>query len=61
MTQPPPTPRRVAYCSWHNGLSDTALVVQINNDSASGPNGGLYYACAPCRQQHGLTPLGDQP
>lgn len=52
--------RPIAYCNWHRGLSDTALLVQMNDEAASGPNGGLLYACAGCRQQHDLTPIGDQ-
>jgi hypothetical protein len=62
MSQPSPASgaRPIAYCSWHRGLSDTALLVQMDNEPASGPNGGLYYACTNCRQQHRLTPIGDQ-
>lgn len=61
MSQPSPASgaRPIAYCSWHRGLSDTALLVRIQQEAASGP-GGLLYACASCRQQHGLTPIGDQ-
>jgi hypothetical protein len=53
--------RRPAWCSWHDGLSDTAVLVQVRDDSATGPNGGLLYACDRCRQAHALTPLTDQP
>lgn len=62
MSQPSPASgaRPIAYCSWHKGLSDSALLVQMNDEAASGPNGGLLYACAPCRQQHDLTPFGDK-
>lgn len=42
------------WCNWHRGPSDTAVLVRII-EQASGPGGGLY-ACAPCRQQHRLTP-----
>lgn len=55
---PPPAPRRVAYCSWHRGLSDTAVLVRIHEQATT--FGGSLLACAPCREQHSLTPLGDQ-
>ena len=57
MSQPDrPEPRTIAWCSWHNRLSDTALLVRIH-DQGSGTGGGSLYACARCRQQHGLTPM----
>lgn len=60
-TSEPRGPRAIAYCSWHRGLSDTARLIRIQQEAATGPNGGLLFACAGCRQKHGLTPLGDQP
>jgi hypothetical protein len=51
---------RIAWCSWHNGLADTARAVRSQTEAASGPNGGLLYACARCRQQHDLTPLTER-
>ncbi|MFE5139257.1 hypothetical protein ACFRDV_16540 [Streptomyces fagopyri] len=42
------------WCHWHRGPSNTSVVVDVA-DTASGPGKALY-ACAPCRQQRGLTP-----
>ncbi|MFW3474480.1 hypothetical protein ACN24M_24755 [Streptomyces microflavus] len=54
-----PTPataeRTFGWCHWHEGPSETALMVQII-EQGSGPGAGLY-ACAPCREQRRLTPL----
>lgn len=52
--------RRPAWCSWHDGLSDTALLVRVHTEAAGGPNGGLLYACARCREMHGLIPLTER-
>ncbi|WP_369778050.1 hypothetical protein [Streptomyces sp. R33] len=41
------------WCNWHDGPSETALVVQWG-ESNSGPPKPLY-ACAPCREQRDLT------
>ncbi|MFD5508175.1 hypothetical protein ACFWIB_10425 [Streptomyces sp. NPDC127051] len=41
------------WCDWHDGPSETALEVQWG-ESCSGPPKPLY-ACAPCREQRGLT------
>jgi hypothetical protein len=43
------------WCHWHEGPSGTALLVGAVEKN-SGPPYGLY-ACAPCREQRGLTPL----
>ncbi|MFJ7207485.1 hypothetical protein ACIQWR_28590 [Streptomyces sp. NPDC098789] len=42
------------WCTWHDGPSETALVVQWG-ESSSGPPKPLY-ACAPCREQRNLAP-----
>jgi hypothetical protein len=52
----PAAPRR--WCNWHDGLSETSLLVQIIQ-AATGP-GGMQYACARCREQHGLIPLAER-
>lgn len=52
------TPRGYAYCSWHRGLSQSAILVRII-EQQSGPGVGMY-ACAPCREKHGLRPVGEQ-
>lgn len=57
----PPAPRTVAYCNWHRGLSDTARLVQLPADQGSGSGAPGLFACAPCREKHRLTPVGDQP
>ena len=54
MTEQPEIPRLIAWCSWHNGLSDTARLVQIGE-------AGQMFACERCRLAHGLVPLADQP
>ncbi|MFG2311179.1 hypothetical protein ACGFS9_21290 [Streptomyces sp. NPDC048566] len=47
------------WCHWHRGHSQTARLIQII-EQASGPGAGLY-ACAPCREQRGLTAYSDRP
>lgn len=54
MTEQHEPPRLIAYCHWHNGLSDTARLVQI--DTA-----GKRFACERCRITHNLAQLADQP
>lgn len=49
--------RRVRWCSWHNGLSDTALLIQIHEGAGTGSH---LYACTKCRIAHGLTPLSER-
>jgi hypothetical protein len=46
--------RTIAWCSWHNGLSDTARLVQTGPD-------GHRFACDGCRESYRLSPLADQP
>lgn len=53
MTEREP-PRLIAWCSWHDGLSDTARLVQTGV-------AGRLFACDSCRLKYRLTPLGDQP
>jgi hypothetical protein len=53
------SPLVFAHCNWHGGYSTSARLVQII-EQGSGPGGGLY-ACAACREQHGLVPVADQP
>ncbi|UNM15304.1 hypothetical protein J4032_30990 [Streptomyces formicae] len=43
------------WCHWHVGSSETAVLIQYG-ERASGPPVALY-ACAPCREQRGLTPM----
>ncbi|MFE2750133.1 hypothetical protein ACFXKX_38515 [Streptomyces scopuliridis] len=47
------------WCDFHKGPSQTARLVRII-ETASGPGRGMY-ACAPCREQRGLTPVTDTP
>ena len=48
------TPRGVAYCSWHKGLSDTARLIQTGS-------AGRLFACEKCRTRYRLAPIADQP
>jgi hypothetical protein len=70
MTEPtraadaPASPAPVAYasyawCSWHDEFSGSCRLVQII-EQGSAFGGGLF-ACAPCRAEHGLVPVADQP
>lgn len=51
--EPPP----YDHCDFHEGPSATARLV-ADVVRSSGP-GGRRYACAPCREQRGLTTLGE--
>lgn len=44
------------WCHWHEGPSETAVLVDAVEKN-SGPPYGLF-ACAPCREQRRLVPLG---
>jgi len=48
-----------AYCPWHKGYSDTARLVQLEDQGSAFGARGLF-ACAPCRQVHGLVPVADR-
>ncbi|MBE1599670.1 hypothetical protein [Streptomyces stelliscabiei] len=52
--------RRALYCNWHRGLADTCELIRDLADQGSGHGTGSLYACARCREQHGLTPAGGQ-
>ncbi|MEU9371249.1 hypothetical protein AB0D78_08240 [Streptomyces avermitilis] len=47
-------PRGVAWCAWHEGLSDSARLVQ---DAA----GNRRFACRSCRRSYDLVPIADAP
>ncbi|MDX2686868.1 hypothetical protein [Streptomyces scabiei] len=47
-------PRTIAWCSWHDGLSDTARLIQVGE-------AGKLFACGRCRLAYGLVPYADQP
>lgn len=53
------TPTSWAWCAWHRGMSNTARLVRIIEQS-SGPGAGLF-ACASCREVNDLVPVADQP
>ncbi len=46
------------FCHWHGGPSSTAVLIRTV-DRSSAPPVDLY-ACTPCREQRGLTPLAEQ-
>lgn len=52
-------PQSFAWCSWHQGFDGTCRLVRII-EQGSGSGGGVF-ACAPCRQEHQLVPVADQP
>ncbi|MFR0354187.1 hypothetical protein [Streptomyces sediminimaris] len=52
--------RSWAYCAWHKAYSDTTRLVQLE-DAGSGFGVPGLFACAPCREVHGLVPLADRP
>ena len=51
-------PSSFAWCSWHKDFSRTCRLVRID-EQGSGSGGGQF-ACEPCRDKHGLTPVADQ-
>ncbi|MFJ1808559.1 MULTISPECIES: hypothetical protein [unclassified Streptomyces] len=58
-TPAPTIPSSFAWCSWHGEFASTCRLVQII-EQGSGSGGGRF-ACAPCREKHGLVPVADQP
>lgn len=48
-----------AYCSWHQGYSDTCRLVRAVEQGSGA--GGHLFACADCRNTYRLLPLADQP
>lgn len=50
---------RPMWCHWHEGPSDSALLVRIH-EQGSGTGGGMLYACQSCRTKHGLVPLAER-
>ncbi|MFM9777108.1 hypothetical protein [Streptomyces scabiei] len=56
---PTPTDSPAAgYCSWHEGVSHTTLLVRVTPDQGSGAGAPDLYACGPCRRAYDLTPVG---
>ncbi|MFD1659994.1 hypothetical protein ACFSL4_17775 [Streptomyces caeni] len=53
------TPTAYGWCSWHQGYSGGVRLIQVV-EQGSGP-GGHVFACASCRELHGLVPFADQP
>lgn len=47
------------WCHWHEGPSQTALLVDAIERNSAPPV--ALYACAPCREQRRLIPLADRP
>lgn len=45
--------RIVGWCAWHQDVADDVRVIRIEE------SGAVRYACAPCRETHGLTPLAE--
>ena len=60
-TQPPTTedtPQAFGWCHWHQGHTHGVRLIDVI-EQGSGP-GHVHYACAPCRQTHGLVPFADR-
>jgi hypothetical protein len=53
------TTRAFAYCSWCKSHSDTARLVQAQDQGSAFGARGLF-ACASCRSTYGLVPVADQ-
>lgn len=49
---------RADWCHWHQGASETAVLVDAIERNSAPPT--PLYACAPCREQRGLVPLADR-
>jgi hypothetical protein len=45
-------------CDYHKGPSSTAVIVDTIERQSAPPI--PVWACAPCREQRGLTPLADR-
>jgi hypothetical protein len=54
-TDPPPD---TGWCHWHEGPSETAVLVDAVEKNSAPPY--PLYACAPCREQRGLIPLSER-
>lgn len=51
-----PSPETNGWCHWHRGPSGTALRIRTTpRTSGSDSPANTLYACAPCREQRGLT------
>ncbi|MCX4576513.1 hypothetical protein OHB41_25740 [Streptomyces sp. NBC_01571] len=53
-TEQEPVARR---CDWHKGPSETAVIVDAIERNSAPPI--PLWACAPCREQRHLVPLGE--
>jgi hypothetical protein len=53
-----PTARTAQWCDWHEGPSETAVLVEAVERNSGPPR--VRYACAPCREQRRLAPLIDR-
>lgn len=49
-----------AWCSWHDGFSSNARLVQLV-DQGSGPAVAGLFACVSCRHAYDLVLVADQP
>lgn len=47
------------YCAWHKGHAQGVRLIR-GIEQGSGAGGNLF-ACPPCRTEHKLVPLADQP
>lgn len=49
---------RASWCDWHEGPSQTAVMVDTVERRGDSPL--PLYACAPCREQRGLIPSSER-
>ncbi|MEU6926304.1 hypothetical protein [Streptomyces sp. NPDC046631] len=53
-----PVTDAAGWCDRHKGPSETAVLVDVVGEDSGTARG--RYACAPCRQQRSLQPIGEQ-
>ena len=47
------------YCAWHQAHAAGIRLITVHEQGSGA--GGSSYACAACREKHGLIPFADRP